>query len=382
MDYSGVRGFCYFFTDKLAIDKVRIQFSWAQRLRLNSMRFLLQYQEWKTDPSRFLDKLVTFVRTAADFGINSMPILLNGNMLDPAILESDFHESGNAYISAVVNALKGEKGLFIWDVMNEPSCNDYILKADSSVLQERYAKIWAFVKYYCNLTHEFDSGHPITVGHTFSRDIEPTVNEVGIISFHDYLPTRKLIQATYDEAISLGKKYNKPLINSEMACLCRANPYDLALEICEKNHVGWYIFELMIDSYWSDVHGIFYPDGSIRDPSIVAAIMGFHRNRSNSAIKAHANREGHALKAIQKVKEALDEGVEVFTIKRKTVEEILEAAEYCANLLEACELVPMWDPPTAKIGRLRAQTNPDPMAARKLAFDLAELLRTHCQLLP
>lgn len=69
----------------------------------------------------------------------------------------------------------------------------------------------------------------------------------------------------------------------------------------------------------------------------------------------------------------------VFRAGRKSLDEVLEAAEFCANLLEACELVPMYDPPTARIARIRKAG--DEREARKLAYELALLLQEKCQLL-
>ena len=70
-----------------------------------------------------------------------------------------------------------------------------------------------------------------------------------------------------------------------MCCLCRGNPYDLGIQLHDEYKVGWYLFELMISgNYWSRVHGVVYPDGSVRDPSIAAAIMGFFRNRGEDMI--------------------------------------------------------------------------------------------------
>jgi hypothetical protein len=39
------------------------------------------------------------------------------------------------------------------------------------------------------------------------------------------------------------------------------------------------IWELMITRQWGTVHGVLYADGTVRDPSIVAALPGFFRNR-------------------------------------------------------------------------------------------------------
>ena len=79
------------------------------------------------------------------------------------------------------------------------------------------------------------------------------------------------------------------------------------------------------------------------------------------------------------VKEALEEKTKVFRAGRKSIDEVLEAAEFCANLLEACELVPMYDPPTARITQIRKAG--DEREARKLAYELALLLQEKCLLL-
>ena len=107
-------------------------------------------------------------------------------------------------------------------------------------------------------------------------------------------------------AEELSAKHGKPVINSELACLCRANPYDMMLEICERHRAGWYLFELMVQGYWGEVHGIVYPDGTVRDPAIVAAIFGFHLNRDIATrIRPNPNKEGHVYRALKLVDEAL-----------------------------------------------------------------------------
>lgn len=57
----------------------------------------------------------------------------------------------------------------------------------------------------------------------------------------------------------------------------------------------------------------------------------------------NANKEGYAQRGVAMVQEALSEKTKVFRAGRKSLDEVLEAAEFCANLLEACELVPMYD---------------------------------------
>lgn len=381
-DYNFIRGFCYPRGHMKPIEQVKRELGYALRLQLNSARIWLSYQAYEKEPEAFLSNLQTFVHTAYEMGVTTMPILWNGNGINPAVLEPSYwQEKGDSYVRAVIEALKNEPGVLMWDIMNEPSCNDYIMKSPAEELAERKEKMWEFLRHYSRLTKKLDPAAPINIGHTFVEDIEPTVDEVDVMAFHDYSSTRKAVRSKYETSAALKRQYNKPLINSELACLCRANPYDIALEICSEYNTGWYLFELMIDGGWRTVHGIFYPDGTIRDPSIVAAVLGFYRNRSESAVRPNPNREGHAAAAIRKVREALSDKTEIFRHESSPVENILEAAEFCANLLECCEMVPMIEPPTAKIARLRAMNEPDMQAARELAFELAELLRKYCQLI-
>jgi hypothetical protein len=138
----------------------------------------------------------------------------------------------------------------------------------------------------------------------------------------------------------------------------------------------------MVSGGWSDVHGLVYPDGTVRDPSIIAAIYGWHRNRDlNTSIKENPNREGHVQKALDQLKAALDEG----SGRRRlsSTDNILEAAEYCANLLEAAQMVPMREPPTAKILFWRSQPpeERDQEAIRKFAYELGQTLKKCCNML-
>lgn len=378
-DYSQIRGFCYPAGYRIPEEQMKREMGYAVSLRLNSTRIWLSENEYHENPEGFLAKLELFVNNAYDMGISTMPILFNGNGLNPQMLEPSEWEKQSRYVQAVVERLKDNPGLIMWDVMNEPSCNDYYIKSPKEEKQERWAKLTAFLKYHCADIRRLAPENVITIGHTYIEDVKDTIEDVDVISFHDYFSTNAQISATYEEALRLSQAAGKQFLNSELCCLCRANPYDLALQKCREYGAGWYFFELMINGYWGDVHGVFYPDGTVRDPSIPAAILGFYRNRTESAIPANANKEGYAQKGIQMVKEALQENTEVFRAARQSIDVVLEAAEYCANLLEACELVPMHNPPTARIAKIRREQ--DVAAARKLAFELAEILRKECLLL-
>ena len=128
-DYSFVRGFCYSGSIFVPEDKLRREFGYAQKLALNSTRIWLSCRAYEKDPKGFIEKLVRFVRVANEMGITTMPILFNGNGLDPNDLEESFRPRGDKYVRDVVAAIQNEPGLIMWDIMNEPSCNDFILKS-------------------------------------------------------------------------------------------------------------------------------------------------------------------------------------------------------------------------------------------------------------
>ncbi|HYQ59273.1 MAG TPA: cellulase family glycosylhydrolase [Draconibacterium sp.] len=383
-DYSFIRGVCHGVYGDQEILMRDIGF--MERLNLNSTRVWLSKGRYDRDPQGYINTLVNYVRTLNEHDITVMPILFNGNNLDPALIKDEAREGCEEYTTAIVNALKDEEGLLMWDIMNEPNCNDYYLKAETPEIQKAHeAEITEFVRHFINYIRDIDSKNAITVGHMYPRFCENTNDLVDVISFHDYLETRARVEASYVLAETFKEKYNKPLINSEMGCLGRSNPYDMAIEVCENHNVGWYVFNLVSSGYWGAIHGLVYPDGTIRDPSVIAALFGFYRKRDlNTSIKVNPNMEGHALMAVKLVEEVLGGETEVFRFSQKPVDDILEAAEYCANQLEAAEMVPMHEPPTAKIETWRAMSDDEKEAAREeiraYTFSLAKQLKEWCEI--
>jgi hypothetical protein len=194
---------------------------------------------------------------------------------------------------------------------------------------------------------------------------------------------RSTIEAAYRTAEDISTKYGKPILNSETACIVRANPYDAALQIAEEHKTGWYLFNLIIQGYWGEIHGIFYPDGTIRDPSIIAAVMDFHRNRDLSTIiEPVPNREGHAAQALKAIEASLTDDPSTFRHAQTSTDQMLDAAEYAANLLEAAEMVPMYVPPSAQIIYWREQPpeKRDRDAIRAFTYDLGLTPKRQCML--
>ena len=389
-DYSFIRGVCHSLsTDQETLER---DLGFMNRLQLNSTRVWFSQRAYERNPEEYIARVVNYVRTCNKYGVTVMPIFFNGSF--PQLLEKGAIEAGEKYVTAIVNALKNEEGLLMWDIMNEPRMNDYYRKALPEEQEKRSNEIAGFVRHFINYVKKVDPVNAVTVGHWLPEFCVKTADLVDVISFHDYLETRSRVEESYAIAEEVSKKYNKPLINSELGAIGRSNPYDMALEICNEHNVGWYVFDLIISGYWSDIQGLVYPDGTIRDPSAIAAIYGFYRKRDlNTSIKVAPNRDKHVDKAIELLEKALggdlDSLSDVYQIRPfessgNSVDDILEAAEYCANLLEGAEMIPMWEPPTDKIETWRKMSVADRAKEkeeiRKFAYDLALQLKEWCEL--
>lgn len=428
VDYQKLRGFNYtqpdaandrVFWAEYHHDIVDRDMGYAERLHLNSARIFLSYDFYKENPDRFLANVKDFVQTAWKHGISTNPIIFmgfrfredelpwSGFMLEAGLKpiyktleDPSCWYIGEKYFDDLYEAIGHEEGLLFWDIANEPGytdnfvtwydeepsyVQDYQERPNMELLRYRQEKTWEIVRHFCRYVKSKDQEHDIGVGNIFIFETEPsrTAELVDVIVFHDYFPTRKRMRDALEYAKKMGEKYGKPVLDNEMCCLARANPYDMSIEMHDEYQIGWYLFELMIGKdMWSRVHGVVYPDGTVRDPSIVAAIGGFFRNRSETAIRSDVNQEDY----VKRVSILAERTLHAARQKQgsdhsQDVENLLEVCEYAANLLEAGELVPMAYPPTAKIAAYRRQKNVDAMEIEDYLTELIGTLKKACHII-
>jgi hypothetical protein len=134
--------------------------------------------------------------------------------------------------------------------------------------------------------------------------------------------------------------------------------------------VGYYLWELMIVSgsprAWGDVHGIFYPDGTIRDPSIPMAVMGIFRNRGSDVVLEQPDREGRVTRTIEDARKWLAD-------PNGNWASGLDVAEVAANLLESAQVVPLRELPTRQVELLRRGREDRPALRKLLENDITTL---------
>ena len=371
-DLSDVRGFNYQSAESNGHAEFWLQYDpavterdldSAVRLQLNQVRVFVPYAAWERNKEALRKNLLHFVRAAHDRGIGVMPTMQYkfGEWRDKAAWPNS-----REFVADLVATIGKEPGVVIWDVENEPECCSLPPTPDNRLHMEH-------AMYMAKVFHELDPVTPVTIGATFADNMIAMGDSVDVLSFHNYSPTRAEIRASIAKAKQYAEKTGKPLLNTEIGCIARANPYDIALQEHMQAHVGWYIWELMITGEWGTVHGVFYPDGTVRDPAIVAALLGFFRNRGANVVEDVPDRENHLTEAVTKNKAWLAD-------PNPDWETGLDFAEVSANLLEAAQLAPMHNLPTRQVELLRSG-QPDIPALRSMLEKFTSLLEPY-QLAP
>jgi hypothetical protein len=365
-DYSDIRGFNYITVSALNYQdfwanykhaEVDRDFGYAERLNLNSVRVFLSYKAWLADKAAFRANLRDFVRTAAAHRIGAMVEVVDGPAgMMPDLFEESAKPKLREYVKDLVAAIGNEPGLSFWDAANEPDWVRPPLAMPNTNQPQRIA----VAKFVASVFQELDPHTPVTIGCMMLNCTEETASVVDVLSYHDYSQTRAQVVADIVRGQKFAASLKKPIINTEMACVGRANPYDIEIEEHNKARMGWFIWELMIARNWGNVHGIFYADGTVRDPSIVAAVLGFYRNRGPAIVMEETDREGIASGLLDEARKWLaDANPDYFGG--------MVLAETEANALEAGQLTAMRDPPTRKVEMLRA--GPQNLEALRLLIE-------------
>jgi phage tail protein X len=358
---SKIRGFNYESAPTIGHNEMWLQYNpaettrdmdYARRLNLNQVRVFLGYTAYFTNKAAFRSNLVDFVRACHERGIGVMPTLTYPRAWSTNHALWPLAED---YAADLVNTIGTgkEPGLAFWDVHNEPGM----------------ARI-EFARHMAGVFRKLDKTTPITIGCTTEAEMEATGSDlVDVLCFHDYSSTRGGIVTNIERAKRYAAGEGKQVMNTEIGCVARSNPYDVTLEEYMKSGVGWYIWELMITGQWGTVHGVFYADGTVRDPSIAAALLGFFRNRGPDIIPEVPDREGRVTRAVAGNKQWLAD-------TNAAWEPGLDLAERSANLLEAAQLIAMHDLPTRQVDLLR-KGQPDMPALRALVQKFTAILKPY-----
>ena len=330
--------------------------NYAQRLGINQIRCFISYPAFQSNSNQFRENLLHLVRAADLREIGVMPVVGYSREM-----RGKGYPGAQEWAKFLVDTLGKEPGLAFWDVSNEP---DYPPTATN--LTSRLA----FAQHMAGVFRSLDSQTPVTIGFAFESTMEKYVDDVDVLVFHDYLQTRGAVRADIERAKKVAAAAHKQVMDDEIGCVARANPYQVTIQEHMKAHIGYYLWELMIvwdgTRGWGNVHGIFYPDGTIRDPSIPMAVMGIFRNRSPDVVLERPDREGRVTRIITEARAWLDNS-------NGDWHSGLDIAEVAANLLESAQLIPLHELPTRQVELLRRSPEDRPPLRALLEKDIAAL---------
>jgi hypothetical protein len=379
-DLSQVRGFNYFpasVTQEqifLQYDDAEVDrdFGYARALNLNQVRTFLRYSEWAADTPKFREsfrKLLAMVRRhnmQIMFALVPPRDLLAASAGAPA---PAVDQRTAAWLNDILGMAKGHPEILAWDVANEP---DWIGYSDNPRPAAEIARRMAMGKALSDFVHAFDKSYLTAIGCWNVACIEVAAPYTDILTYHDYSPTREQIAANAMRAKAFSQKVGKPVLQTEVGAPGRASPYDMALREYRRIGMGFYIWELMVGRNWGDIQGIFYADGTVRDPVAAAAVLGIFRNEGSDRRLETPDRESWVTVPLQR-------GATWLAAENPDWTEGLEIAETEANMLEANQLVAMRFPPSLAIKKLR-EGAPNIPALRAALQEFSALLTPYAGL--
>lgn len=303
----------------------------AQGLKLNMARVFVPYQCYAELGEDLAPLLKDFAQRCQARGIGFVPVVGSGAW----VRDSSQVALAEPWVDFLVNTLKDEPSLMMWDLMNEPDLNRRMKDRNFENCKMMY-----------KLFKEKDPDTPLTIGMEKVSCMIEMADYADILQFHNYSETRDMIRDTIARAKSFAASVGKQVFNGEMGCIARANPYDVTLKEHMDAGMGWCIWELMIvEKGWGTVHGVFYADGTVRDPAIPAAILGYFRNRENPFPEV-PDREDKIGSVLTRIDQWKKDGANDF-------ETGIHIAEVGANVLESAQLAPMHVAPTYEVEQLR-----------------------------
>jgi hypothetical protein len=265
-DYSTVRGANYrgaaatntthYWLNYNAAETER-DLTYADRLKLNQLRVFVNHASWQADKRAFRKNLIDLARAC---GRHRIGLMITLGDTATFINEDGTINRENSRLIGRVSAIGKRPGAGIWDASSRPTTIRRFSPDGQSGRDRALAAA----------TFQIGPANPGHDRHGLRAHMEAR-RCVDVLSFHDYPdppPSNDIARARAFAA----RRVTAP--EYEIGCIARANPYDVTLEEHMNAKVGWYIWELMITKRWGDVHGVFYPDGSVRDPSIPAAMFG------------------------------------------------------------------------------------------------------------
>jgi len=253
--------------DTFDIDRINLEFIWAENLGMNTMRVFLHDLLWKQDPNGFKSRIDKFLSVAKKHHIRPIFVLLDScwdpfpelfhqRPPTPGVHNSRWLQSPGAnaladpkqearildYVANVILAFADDNRILAWDVWNEPdnpNTNSYgrVERPDKDKL------VAALLPKVFQYARSGRPTQPLTSGLWKDPDwssldkltpIEKIqIEQSDIISFHDYNKPEE-----FEKRVKQLQAYKRPILCTEYMARPRGSTFEAILPIAKKYKVA------------------------------------------------------------------------------------------------------------------------------------------------
>ncbi|HEY1338454.1 MAG TPA: glycosyl hydrolase [Bryobacteraceae bacterium] len=247
-------------------ERVEIEFGWAQRLGMNTMRVFLHYIPWQEDPTGYKRRIEVFLKIAERHRIRPIFVLLDScwdpfprsgqqPAPRPGIHNSRWVQSPGApvlmdpkqypklleYVQDMIAAFANDKRILAWDLWNEPdntngsSYGKVEPTNKLGLVETLLPQVFAYARAGLP-TQPLTSGvwHDDWSAPEKLTPIEKTQLELSdVISFHSYDPPEE-----FEKRVQWLERYHRPIWCTEYMARPRGSTFQAILPIAKKHEVA------------------------------------------------------------------------------------------------------------------------------------------------
>ena len=246
--------------------RIDLEFGWAERLGMNTMRVFLHDLLWQQDAKQFSRNIDKFLSLAEKHHIKPMFVLFDSCWdPDPKLgpqraPKPGVHNSGwvqspgrralsdpeqakrlEQYVKGVVGKFARDRRILAWDVWNEPdNLNDSSYKKDEP--SNKIALVNALLPQVFRWAREAGAAQPLTSGvwkgnwtsdAALSATEQIQLGQSDVISFHSYeKPDR------FEERVRSLERYGRPILCTEYMARGNGSTFSGTLPVARKYHVA------------------------------------------------------------------------------------------------------------------------------------------------
>ena len=251
--------------DSFDPQRIDLEFGWAQKMGMNTMRVFLHDRLWQQDKAGFAKRIDAFLTIAHRHGIKPLfvlfdscwdpdPVLGPQHPPIPGVHNSGWVQSPGAatlrdpaqtprlesYVKGVISRFAKDDRILGWDLWNEPDNGADQYKNQPA---DKVAIVTRLLPQVFDWARSANPTQPLTSGvwmgddwaqGSTHRPIEDTqLGQSDVLTFHDYGWPESM-----EKRITMLEAYGRPLICTEYMARGAGSTFDGSLPIGKRRHVG------------------------------------------------------------------------------------------------------------------------------------------------